>query len=90
MTTTRDPSQAANQVRDDVRRTLRLTHAAIDALDPPCVTAHCRRLRSMLWRAQNQKIDLTDRATLDERSEESSCLRSGGTATASDQAEPVL
>jgi hypothetical protein len=63
MITTRDPSQAANQVREEVRRTQHLIHAAVDALDPPLAIAHCRSLRSMLWRARNEKIDLTDPAT---------------------------
>jgi len=62
-TTTRDNDQAASQAREEVRRTQHLAHAAIDALDPPLAIAHCRSLRSMLWRARNQKIDLAEPET---------------------------
>jgi hypothetical protein len=61
--TTRDKDQAARQAQEEVRRTRQLAHAAIDALDPPLAIAHCRSLRSLLWRARNEKIDLTEPAT---------------------------
>ena len=57
--TAQDREQVADHVREEVRRTQRLAHDAVDALDPPLAIAHCRSLRSMLWRAQNQKVDLT-------------------------------
>ena len=69
MTTTQDTGHAARQVRAAVRRTQHLAHAAIDALDPPLAIAYCRSLRSMLWRAQNQKIDLTESAAHDDGAE---------------------
>ena len=62
-TTTRDNDQAASQARQEIRRTQQLAHAAIDALDPPLAVALCRSLRSMLWRARNEKIDLSEPAT---------------------------
>ena len=59
----------AEQLRRDVARTQRLACEAIDALDIPGAIAHCRALRSLLWRAQNQKIDLTEPAPETESSE---------------------
>ena len=67
--TTPDTNEIASQTREEIRRTQHLAHAAIDALDPPLAIAHCRSLRSMLWRARNEKIDLTEPAAHDESAE---------------------
>jgi hypothetical protein len=68
-TTTRDKNEIASQARAEIRRTQHLAHAAIDALDPPLAIAHCRSLRSMLWRARNEQIDLTESAAHNDGSE---------------------
>jgi hypothetical protein len=67
--TTRDQEQAAIHLREEVRRTQQLAHEAIDALDPALAIAHCRALRSLLWRAENQQIDLTQPVTVTESQE---------------------
>jgi hypothetical protein len=67
--TTQDKAQIASRAREEIRRTQHLAHAAIDALDPPLAIAHCRSLRSMLWRAWNEKIDLTSPEAHDDGAE---------------------
>jgi len=67
MTTTRSAGTTkdleAERTRREVRRIQRLALDAVEALDIAVAIAHCRSLRSMLWRARNEKIDLTEPAT---------------------------
>ena len=58
--TTKD--QEAEHMRREVRRIQRLALDAVDGLDIAVGIAHLRSLRSLLWRARNQKIDLADLA----------------------------
>jgi len=62
--TAQDREQVADHVREEVRRTQRLAHEAVDALDIAVAVALCRSLRSLVWRAQSLKFDLTDPATV--------------------------
>lgn len=59
--TTKD--QEAEHMRHEVGRIQRLTLGAVEELDVTLAIAHLRSLRSLLWRAQNQKIDLTEPTT---------------------------
>lgn len=65
--TTKD--QEAEHMRREVRRIQRLALDAVEGLDIAVGIAHLRSLRSLLWRAQNQKIDLTQPATVPESQE---------------------
>ncbi len=59
MTTTEDTSPEASQLRTQIRDTQDAACAAIRRLDPATGIAHCRALRSLLWRAERAGIALT-------------------------------
>jgi hypothetical protein len=56
----------ADQLRREVRRIQRLALEAVAALDVTSGIAHCRALRSLLWRADSLGLDLSDRVTEEE------------------------
>jgi hypothetical protein len=58
--TTKD--RQADQLRREVTRIQRLALEAVGELDVSSGIAHCRTLRSLLWRAGNLGLDVTQRA----------------------------
>jgi hypothetical protein len=54
-----DKEQLARQLRAEITNTQRLAREAIDGLDLGIAIAHCRSLRSLLWRASNHRVAVT-------------------------------
>jgi hypothetical protein len=74
MTTSPTPTrtakdQEAELVQREVRRIQQLAREAVDELDIAVGIAHLRSLRSLLWRARNENIDLTEPAAHNDGSE---------------------
>jgi hypothetical protein len=57
---TETPSPEAIQLRAELAQTQGAACDAIHRLDPAVAIAHCRALRSLLWRAERSGIDLTN------------------------------
>ena len=79
---TQDKELLARQLREEFTRTHRLAREAIDGLDLGLAIAHCRALRSLLWRAKGLKIEVTAFTALDDQVQEDSGIP--GTASRRD------